>query len=489
MKQPKSLWITRERGQLADYKRFVSYMYEYENGDKRKNVGYARVETRNGECRFTMRMQLEGIIDGIFPTYLIHRPQAEMNLVYIGDCSVKNQVMDSRLSAKEKDVMDSGHRFSEMGGLLLFSNSGVFYATQWDDKPVVLEEVLGALKPKSNSKTPAIDVDNIGNEQETVPTQKSNKNNEIAQISQEGADNIIKAADQAYIDQTNTEQANTEQKYADKNNANYMSIDINPPVYMLPRGWKTKEGALHVSAKAPINPWELVERYKRHESELSKTIDITSRMDILKNTSSEEVDIIKDTRDGKDEVNNNPMLKNDPAKEVLKNESHTNRSAIKPLDDELQGKKSDESKDVKNIDGNKDNRGWQGKEVAKEEQQKENSLLAKIFTSFPRIYPFEDNEITRCVKIEPKDIGSLPSETWILSNNSFLLHGYYCYHHLIFAEIIDSYGSHYILGIPGIYHNREQFMARMFGFECFKSIRKRELKQGDFGYWYLEVNI
>ena len=32
-------------------------------------------------------------------------------------------------------------------------------------------------------------------------------------------------------------------------------------------------------------------------------------------------------------------------------------------------------------------------------------------------------------------------------------------------------------------------MARMFGFELFKSIRKRELKQGDFGYWYMEINI
>jgi hypothetical protein len=50
-------------------------------------------------------------------------------------------------------------------------------------------------------------------------------------------------------------------------------------------------------------------------------------------------------------------------------------------------------------------------------------------------------------------------------------------------------GGSYIIGIPGIYHNREKFMARMFGFENFKSIRKRELKQGDFGYWYLPVSL
>ena len=94
-----------------------------------------------------------------------------------------------------------------------------------------------------------------------------------------------------------------------------------------------------------------------------------------------------------------------------------------------------------------------------------NPLLNKIFNNYPRIYPFEDNEVTRCVKIEPKDIGMLPAELWILSNNSFLLHGYYCYHHLIFAELVDSYGCRYFIGVPGIYHNRERFMARMFGFE------------------------
>ena len=37
-----------------------------------------------------------------------------------------------------------------------------------------------------------------------------------------------------------------------------------------------------------------------------------------------------------------------------------------------------------------------------------NPLLNKIFNNYPRIYPFEDNEVTRCVKIEPKDIGMLP---------------------------------------------------------------------------------
>ena len=133
----------------------------------------------------------------------------------------------------------------------------------------------------------------------------------------------------------------------------------------------------------------------------------------------------------------------------------------------------------------------QGQEPEQQDQvpQQEHGTAKYFFEHFTRIYPFEDNEIIFCVKIEPKDIGMLPKETWSLSNNSFLMHGFYCYHHLIFAKRKDRHGSQYIIGIPGIYHNRERFMAKMFGFENFKSIRRRELQQGDFGYWYLPVDL
>lgn len=192
-----------------------------------------------------------------------------------------------------------------------------------------------------------------------------------------------------------------------------------------------KESAQHAHPRTPVNPWRLVERYKELEAEKQKESD-TVRKDIPDKTTE---------------------------KEVISEKTTEIKSAAEDVS------------------------------VAEEKLQKENPVVEKIFTNYPRIYPFEDNEVTRCVKIEPKDIGALPSDTWVLSNNSFLLHGFYCYHHLIFAEIIDRFGCRYILGVPGIYHNRERFMARMFGFECFKSIRKRELKQGDFGYWYMEIKV
>ena len=42
---------------MSGYQRMVSYLYRYEKGIKGKNVGYARIELRNGKCRVTVRFQ------------------------------------------------------------------------------------------------------------------------------------------------------------------------------------------------------------------------------------------------------------------------------------------------------------------------------------------------------------------------------------------------------------------------------------------------
>ena len=116
-------------------------------------------------------------------------------------------------------------------------------------------------------------------------------------------------------------------------------------------------------------------------------------------------------------------------------------------------------------------------------------MVDRIFENYPGMYPFEDDEIMDCVKLEPRDIGILPMDKWILATNSFLLHGYYTYRHLIFARKKEEGQLKYMLGVPGIYRDRERFMAGMFGFSEFKCVRNVEKNTGDFGYWYMEIEV
>lgn len=96
---------------------------------------------------------------------------------------------------------------------------------------------------------------------------------------------------------------------------------------------------------------------------------------------------------------------------------------------------------------------------------------------------FEDDEMVWCRQIDPREVSNLDMEQWYLAANSFLLQGYYNYHHLIYA--FD--GEKTYLGVPGQYHRRELYMARRFGFPIFKSRRDKSLQTGDFGYWLREI--
>ncbi|CUP85367.1 Uncharacterised protein [Dorea longicatena] len=81
----------------------------------------------------------------------------------------------------------------------------------------------------------------------------------------------------------------------------------------------------------------------------------------------------------------------------------------------------------------------------------------------------------------------LPKKCWNLANNSFLLHGYHNYHHLLLIEE----NGHYRLGVPGVYDIREARAAEIFGFPEFINSYNDQLElspdecntQENFGYW------
>jgi hypothetical protein len=77
-----------------------------------------------------------------------------------------------------------------------------------------------------------------------------------------------------------------------------------------------------------------------------------------------------------------------------------------------------------------------------------------------------------------------------LSSNSFLLHAYYNYRQLLLFRYSKS-GEYYI-GVPGIYYERQQRIATMFGFEGFENgseSQELELQNGNFGYFMKRVEI
>ena len=71
-------------------------------------------------------------------------------------------------------------------------------------------------------------------------------------------------------------------------------------------------------------------------------------------------------------------------------------------------------------------------------------------------------------RIAITDIRSLPSRNWHLCSNSFLVHGFFCYHYLVLKTVNAPDGTQIYLGVPGIYASQERMMALLFGFNDFE---------------------
>lgn len=115
----------------------------------------------------------------------------------------------------------------------------------------------------------------------------------------------------------------------------------------------------------------------------------------------------------------------------------------------------------------------------------------QLEVTFPHIHPFADER--EYLSIAPKDLVVLTNTYQSLAGNSFLLHGYYNYHHIILgkitkgADIITGEEIFYV-GVPGVFHEREKAVAIMFGFESFEcAVNKAET--GTFGYYMKRVEI
>ena len=108
------------------------------------------------------------------------------------------------------------------------------------------------------------------------------------------------------------------------------------------------------------------------------------------------------------------------------------------------------------------------------EQEVLHSMEIPIHNTFP-VYTIEDiwkkleknksgvqlKDGICALKIELSDLRELPKKYWYLGNNSFLLHGFFNYHHLLLGKMPD---GRCFLGVPGVCERQERIMAAFFGF-------------------------
>lgn len=112
----------------------------------------------------------------------------------------------------------------------------------------------------------------------------------------------------------------------------------------------------------------------------------------------------------------------------------------------------------------------------------------KLFVRADYIDAFDDDYFYDCIEVSPEMLKCLNQNEIDIAGNSFLLHGYYNFRHILFGRVRDNLdNTKYFIGIPGMYCNRERYMASMFGFNNFKKSHRSDYANPYFGYWYQEI--
>ena len=121
---------------MSGYQRMVSYLYRYEKGIKGKNVGYARIELRNGKCRVTVRFQ-DTISASPGMSFFI---QKEEGLIPVpaGKLARNGNTFAGRIETSQVHVAGTDYSFEQIDGIYITGSQNVFYATTWKD--IVISE-------------------------------------------------------------------------------------------------------------------------------------------------------------------------------------------------------------------------------------------------------------------------------------------------------------------------------------------------------------
>lgn len=127
--------------------------------------------------------------------------------------------------------------------------------------------------------------------------------------------------------------------------------------------------------------------------------------------------------------------------------------------------------------------------IPKIPSKKQQEMFEKIEDS-SELDIFADDEYENFLEVSPEQLKEFTALGENIASNSFLLHAYYKYHHILVARPTDPKKENLVfIGAPGVYCNRERYLASLFGLRNFKKSHRSDYTNPNFGYWYAEMYI
>lgn len=405
---------------MSNYRRLISYIYAYEGGIKGRNIGYAKIEVRSGQCRIYVSVKKIYIGSNDIGVYLL-TPGAELML---GRIFIRSGSGEFRINIPAENIDGKGCTMDQCYGLTIHDveNTWQCYTTIWEDAVAHVAEVELAEVTAENARKRDAEQEKTSAAAETVQ------------------DSQLHLPISAEIEQE-----------LEKEEENLK--DVKP--------WQAEKGAADITEQAVKEAGDSIQQplsedpFRPLPAEIPPVLSEQTPVESSKEISVE-------------------SLAEPPE------ESFTEMS-VKPHTEESAEISAEPPEDPLRLE-----------ELDRLERQasSQNDIWSRMQRRYAKVLAFEYDNGCEILSIKPQDIGLLPREIWVYGNNSFLLHGYYNYRHLILAKLNNPQGNpRFLLGVPGHYFSNEKHMASMFGFPHFVLAKKQPQGDGRFGYWYTDIRL
>ena len=426
---------------MADYQRILSYLYRYEKAEKKECFGFVKAEQKSGSLKLTIQIDDERLLQGMELKLCFYERQGESWQVWQLDTLITQEHKEEIHLTYPAAMLPAGFRIKAQSGVLLYYQDAFYYGSVWIGEEIPTE----TLEPLRWHK-----IVNSAKDKSQMQENKSGK--DIA----------------GKISEKQTE---TEKILPDKMSEKQKVSTRNITDEMLQEQQESEENILEEKGQINTESFEEKDFQKRAENK-------------IENIKSEEN--LPDSENDIAHSNNTNIEESVKIKEFSEDGIESKNKSELELKSELKTDAEMESKSELKIDSEIEPQI----KIEAETEPEATSVVdnfEKMWINAMKKNPSVDNIFNTAFyegcRISTADLAQFGEEASVLKSNQFLLKGYGRYHHILAGKVRYAGEERYCIGVPGIYENREKYMAEIYQFPVFLSLTENRMKTGSFGYW------
>ena len=118
---------------MAGMKRFVTYIYAYEDKKKGNNIGFAKIEIRGEDCRIEIHLRGIYVRQSACKVYLFQEDAGDIVGHPLGEMKILNGNGDFVARVKAGKIGDSSFGINDMDGIFILSEDERIFMSRWKE--------------------------------------------------------------------------------------------------------------------------------------------------------------------------------------------------------------------------------------------------------------------------------------------------------------------------------------------------------------------